>query len=675
MFILYSGFPSDEQQQQSNGSGGVFIQRQLSRDGRLSSSNSLAMQPYGPYSRPPAPLPTDSALMDTNNGGGGAQATSSWQSSWNHSTTNAAAAAAAVDEDESHYASQLRSSMAALLQGHIRQSSTASNSSSTFSSYSDEFHHQQPPPTLLGIPDVNGSGGFSPSSPPPPPPPVRDASSLKYVKYGPGHEKHPSWPIPASQGGGGGGGQGQSQRSKSWTDHTDYPKEPPASYTRPPPNPGGSTTIGGDRRSSYNQQLKTVMENCERIPAEIYQATSVSVDPGNYLPTYDCDGRNIDDKDYSIPSPPERDVSGPIRSAVSGGGQGGSGSGSADSGTSDYAKYEDIQQYSHSEGYSSYVPSESSYVSVSGTPLLDQLRRDNCDGLEQGPKEPGPRDSVSTVVTHSSSSNSSNDTLRWHGSYNDITVTGATAAVDSTASALVVHSAKVQAPQRHNSESVLYYEHPAPAASTAMKTINRQGGWSQRVERKNQWNSNQLSATSTADHGHQEASARTSPSSPSGGEPAPLSVAERIHQLEWQSRSVPNLSRSGNDSTSSSPQRRSSAQPLALANGGHTISLDPVTSSSPERVTPEATVDSAAVAGSIQQQQQKYTFLDPDKRMRVADPTLKAIQKQALLSYYERHAGRSSMASKSPPPPALPRTCSSSSSNGANNNSHPLKVS
>ena len=43
----------------------------------------------------------------------------------------------------------------------------------------------------------------------------------------------------------------------------------------------------------------------------------------------------------------------------------------------DYAKYEDIQQYSHSEGYSSYVPSESSYVSVSATPLLDQLRRDN----------------------------------------------------------------------------------------------------------------------------------------------------------------------------------------------------------------------------------------------------------------------------------------------------------
>jgi hypothetical protein len=55
--------------------------------------------------------------------------------------------------------------------------------------------------------------------------------------------------------------------------------------------------------------------------------------------------------------------------------------------------------------------------------------------------------------------------------------------------------------------------------------------------------------------------------------------------------------------------------------------------------------------------------------MRVADPTLKAIQKQALLSYYERHAGRSSNASKSPPPPALPRTMASSTSP-----THPAKV-
>ncbi|ENN71011.1 hypothetical protein YQE_12411, partial [Dendroctonus ponderosae] len=54
------------------------------------------------------------------------------------------------------------------------------------------------------------------------------------IKYGPGHEKFPSWPVPAaaeasaraSSGGG-------SSRSKSWTDHTNYPKEKTIAYTRP----------------------------------------------------------------------------------------------------------------------------------------------------------------------------------------------------------------------------------------------------------------------------------------------------------------------------------------------------------------------------------------------------------------------------------------------------------
>lgn len=38
-----------------------------------------------------------------------------------------------------------------------------------------------------------------------------------------------------------------------------------------------------------------------------------------------------------------------------------------------------------------------------------------------------------------------------------------------------------------------------------------------------------------------------------------------------------------------------------------------------------------------QQQQMRYTYLDPEKRHRVSDPTLKAIQKKALWSFYERH--------------------------------------
>lgn len=37
------------------------------------------------------------------------------------------------------------------------------------------------------------------------------------------------------------------------------------------------------------------------------------------------------------------------------------------------------------------------------------------------------------------------------------------------------------------------------------------------------------------------------------------------------------------------------------------------------------------------EKQQKYSYLDPDKKHKIPDPTLKAIQKKALLSFYERH--------------------------------------
>ena len=33
-----------------------------------------------------------------------------------------------------------------------------------------------------------------------------------------------------------------------------------------------------------------------------------------------------------------------------------------------------------------------------------------------------------------------------------------------------------------------------------------------------------------------------------------------------------------------------------------------------------------------------FSYLDPDKRLRVSDNTLKLIQKQALLDYYQRHS-------------------------------------
>lgn len=560
-------------------------------------ANYVNMQPsYAPFGRPPAPLPAEASPSAS--AGAPLSPAPNWQPpSWSSD-------ASPPDDEETHYASQLRSSMAALLHGgHIRQSSSASNASSTFSSYSDEFRS---PTAELGLPpaapfpDYPGYQSVQAASPPPPPPPVRDASSLKYVKYGPGHEKYPSWPVPHQpsnqlQPAGG------SQRSKSWTEHTDYPKEPPAAYARPSARPAG-----------YSQQLKTVMENCERILPDVYHAGGPAgeLGPASYgLPPFDCDGRNVDDKDYNIPSPPERDLP---RLAYS--------NGSPTEGA-DYAKYEDIQQYSHSEGYSSYVPSESSYASVSGTPLLDQLRRDGESAPADGAA--GVRDSISTVVTHSSS-NSSNETLRWHGSYSDISVTssaGRHAGHPAESAAHVVHSAKVQAPQRHNSESVLYYEHqqqpqPQQQHSTGnYKTINRMGGWNQRViERKNQWNAQSSKQPALAEEPVET--------------PAPLSVAERIHQLEWQSKSVPNLAQR--------PAAKSQQSPASPA--------------SPASPTPR--------------EPERYTFLDPDKRMKVADPTLKAIQKQALMSYYERHRAANGSAGSppksSPPPPALPRTSSQS---------------
>ena len=43
-----------------------------------------------------------------------------------------------------------------------------------------------------------------------------------------------------------------------------------------------------------------------------------------------------------------------------------------------------------------------------------------------------------------------------------------------------------------------------------------------------------------------------------------------------------------------------------------------------------------------------FSYLDPDKRLRVTDNTLKLIQKQALLDYYERHNASGNPVKRSP---------------------------
>ena len=107
------------------------------------------------------------------------------------------------------------------------------------SGYNDTFIHAEERMSVYyngGGADASAGSCCSSSSPPPPPPPVRDASSLKYVsKYAPAsasHEKHPSWPMAADASPLSPANASGSQRSKSWTDQTDYGKDP-STYVRP----------------------------------------------------------------------------------------------------------------------------------------------------------------------------------------------------------------------------------------------------------------------------------------------------------------------------------------------------------------------------------------------------------------------------------------------------------
>lgn len=52
------------------------------------------------------------------------------------------------------------------------------------------------------------------------------------------------------------------------------------------------------------------MERCEKIPPETYESTGLNEEnrPSLFLPRLDRDGKILGDSDYTIPSPPERDL-------------------------------------------------------------------------------------------------------------------------------------------------------------------------------------------------------------------------------------------------------------------------------------------------------------------------------------------------------------------------------
>ncbi|RZF47588.1 hypothetical protein LSTR_LSTR012210 [Laodelphax striatellus] len=366
--------------------------------------------------------------------------------------------------------------------------------------------------------------------------PVRDAASLKAVRYGPGHEKFPSWPGEGAHKED--GPHPQPARSKSWTDQTNYPKERQQPLARPKPQP-------------FTQQLKTVMERCEKLPADMFETGGTNRQPaplppqgGNHrpfpLPRLDRDGKVLgEDRDYSVPSPPERDLSQLTRADLEEYAR----VYHHDEESADYAQipteshltraeleqytraYEDSNSlrpshqtqasYAQSEGYHSYV---SSTDSTTTTPFLDRLRRDSEAAVAV------TRCSASSGSTShessSASSGSSSETLKWHGSLSDVSSVSSGSAHASAAAHAIAHSSRVTQPQRHHSESVLYLSGGAGGPPPA---------W---VQRNNQINNHmrRLFPVSTYTVQPNEDVQTRSPAATS------LSVAERINELERQQR-------------------------------------------------------------------------------------------------------------------------------------------
>ncbi|XP_059469494.1 protein Shroom-like isoform X2 [Neocloeon triangulifer] len=421
-----------------------------------------------------------------------------------------------------------------------------------------------------------------------PTPPVRDASSLKALRYGPGHEKFPSWPVPAAA------DQlpavkqcchntGGSHRSKSWTEQTDYPKESNGPYySRPYLR----------RQASSGITLKTVLERSEA--ALMFAEPPPPEQPHlRSLPTLDREGQAIGDLRYLAPSPPERDASVqktdsqvPLLTQAE---------------VEEYARTYDAallrQQsaelfgcctgpvhqsqgsYAQSEGYHSYVSSTDS----TNTPFLDRLRQDSQGGHghhhhhQASVASSGLAWDEDEAASMMGPSVSAGD-LRWRGSLSDMSVTSSSVGLSSlNTRQLIAHSSKVQTPQRHMSESVLILssQHNQPPSQA-----NASASW---LRANRSYNQSVGNIRNSALHN--------------------FTVAERINELERQSFS---------------------SSTTALA---------------PPKVQPR---------------------LKPSAQGSFDSSNLKAVQKQALLSFYERQHQQKSSAWKSEPylapPPAPPRS-------------------
>ncbi|XP_012279440.1 protein Shroom [Orussus abietinus] len=580
---------------------------------------------------------------------------------------------------------------------------------------------------------------------PPPTPPVRDAASLKGVCYGPGHEKYPSWPSAPERHpdkDAHSSGHSGSHRSNSWTDYTNYPKEKPAQYTRPhmkKPNP------------TFTQQLKTVMERCEKIPAETFESrgrNSVEEEP-RLWPRVDREGKPLGDAEYVVPSPPEReqqsaqtlshaDLEAYVRSyqdpqvsqvdlyqetALT------------QAGLEEYTRAQHSQQasYAQSEGYHSYV---SSVDSTTNTPFLDRLRRDS-EAVAQRPAstwEETTREGRDSVVTTSSGSASSSETLKWHGSMSDVSVSSGLQARPGpdkwhhgSMSDVSVNGVAQKSGVVHDKWQGSMSDVSSAGMSPAKSRHSEK--WQSTMNERNKHSRaslpsviGQTSSSETHETKWQESSIdedtqersklstwATTPAKddqdkygslrqPMPQSPTRQGIGASQSPEDWDPHhgSLSDVSNNGvqgskqliaHSARVQTPQRHHSESVLYLDRERSQRKLYPVSTTQPQdlsqatRMTPTSPQQpQLSVAERIcelekqqqQQQQMRYTYLDPEKRHRVSDPTLKAIQKKALLSFYERHhqpswrsepqlAQGAAPAPQSPPPQPPPRPRPSSS--------------
>lgn len=230
------------------------------------------------------------------------------------------------------------------------------------------------------------------------PPPERDPASLKHLRYGPGHEKFPSWPIPAPD-----AAQvhpvseskeyiliGNSSRTKSWSEETHYPKEKDTPYARP--------YMKRPNNVEYSHHVNVLVQNSERIlPATFENSNSGVLQP----PLGYRDGLRSEyvgspsalEGEKRRGTPPQKDTHEDLDL---------------------YGKKYDEQTstYAHSEGYHSFISSDS--ASVASTTFIDQLKRDCSKGTRwfsvakevekdcvRETHSPSGRESVATVVIHS----------------------------------------------------------------------------------------------------------------------------------------------------------------------------------------------------------------------------------------------------------------------------------